>query len=227
MPADLLETLLRMAAIAAAYLALFGGAELLRLRLHLDGEVTRPIVHVAAGLLALTLPMLFDEPWPVIALGVSFVALMLGSQRLGLLRSIHGVRRRTAGAHVYPLGIMLAFIVSGGAWPSYPIAVLALAFGDAAAGVVGRRLGRHTFELLGTVRTVEGSLTAFGVAGAVAAAVLLSGGVPGAAALLLAGVIGTTVLVVEALSPRGLDNLTIPVAVVALFALPILRWAGG
>lgn len=219
-------TLLRMGAIAAAYLALFGGAELLRHRLRLDGDVTRPIVHVGAGLLALTLPLLFDEPWPVVVVASGFVALMLVSKRLGLLRSIHDIPRPTAGAHVYPLGVMAAFLVSEGAWPSYPVAVLALAFGDAAGGVVGRGYGRRRFQLLGTVRTVEGSLAAFAVTAVVTAAVLFSGGLTGAAVIGLSGVVAGVVLAVEALSPRGIDNLTIPVAVVGLFSLPILAWAG-
>lgn len=226
MPADVFETLLRMAAFAAAYLALFAAAELLRGRCRLESEVTRPLVHVAAGLIALSLPLLFDEPWPVVVLGAGFVGLMLGSKRLGLLRSIHDVPRPTAGAYVYPLGILLAFLVSSGSWPSYPIAVLALAFGDAAGGVVGRRFGRRPFRLLGTVRTVEGSLVTFAVTAVVTAGVLMSRGLPGAAVLGLAGVVGAVVLVVEALSPRGIDNLTIPVTVVALFSLPVLEWAG-
>lgn len=226
MPAEAFDTLLRMAVLAAAYLALFAGAELVRGRLRIGSEVTRPLVHVAAGLLSLSLPLLFDEPWPVVVLAAGFVGLMVGSKRLGLLRSVHDVPRPTAGAHVYPLGILVAFLVSAGAWPSYPIAILALAFGDAAGGVIGRRYGRREFRLLGTVRTVEGSVVTFAVTAAVTAIVLLSRGLPGAPVLGLSVIVGGVVLVVEALSPRGIDNLTIPVAVVALFSLPILAWAG-
>jgi phytol kinase len=226
-PADAIAgTLLNMALVAGAYLALFALAELIRARLRVDGEVTRPLVHAASGFLALALPLLFIESWPIVVLGLGFVVLMVGSNALGRLRSIHEIGRPTAGAFVYPLGIAVAFVGTRGGWPAYPVAVLALAVADAGGGVVGRRFGSHPFRVFGSLRTVEGSVTTFALAVFVTAAVLLSRDAGLAPAAGLAVIVGLVVLVVEALSPRGIDNLTIPAAVVALFATPLAAWLG-
>jgi phytol kinase len=215
-------TLLAMGVVAAFYLALFGVAEVVRARIRIGADSTRPLVHVIGGLFALSLPIFFSEPWPVVVLGLGFVAFMAGTKVLGLLQAIHGVQRPTAGALVYPLGITVAFVGTGAEWPAYPVAVLALAVGDAAGGIVGRRFGTHRFRVLGTVRTVEGSLAAFVFAVLATAAVLLSRDAALFPAVGLAMVVGVVVVTVEALSPRGIDNLTIPAAVVALFALPVV-----
>lgn len=94
-------------------------------------------------------------------------------------------------------------------------ALLTLALGDAAAALVGQQWGRHRYGQ----KSWEGSAAMLAVTTCVVGATLRMAEVPrwqGAA--LLAGVTATGV---EALSPHGLDNLTVP-ASVALVLLAVV-----
>jgi dolichol kinase len=99
-------------------------------------------------------------------------------------------------------------------------AALLVGIGDGIAEPIGRRWGRHTYRvrsLIGTgaVRSLEGSAAVF--VGCLAVLVGCFGTDVFAPALLLALVLTA----VEALSPHGLDNLTIP-AVAACCLRPVL-----
>ena len=89
-------------------------------------------------------------------------------------------------------------------------AALLVGVGDGVAEPVGRRLGRHTYRVPSpaggrAVRSVEGSVSVF--LGCLA--VLLACFGPGV--LLAAVALSLVLTAVEAVSPHGLDNLTIPV----------------
>ncbi len=216
LPDGLAGTLAAVGLVLFAYGTLFGATELLR-RHGVAGETTRTTAHVLSSLVGLALPFLFRSPLPVVLLGVGFACGMVVSRAFGMLRSVHDVVRPSVGAPLYPLGIAAAFAITGGAAPGYPMAVLALGFGDPAASLVGRRFGRHRITICGTTRSLEGSTGAFLAASALAAVVLLGtagGDVPTIAAASLT--VGLAVAVAEALSPVGLDNLAIPIVAAAV-----------
>jgi dolichol kinase len=91
-------------------------------------------------------------------------------------------------------------------------ALLALSLGDGIGGAVGRRFGRHRFQMPDAkVKSFEGSLAVLlaAAAGAWLAAAVLGRDVD-ALALILLGVVAS---LVEALAPRATDNVLIPIAV--------------
>ncbi|HEX7878567.1 MAG TPA: hypothetical protein VF720_04125 [Candidatus Eisenbacteria bacterium] len=109
--------------------------------------------------------------------------------------------------------------------------ILVLAWADAAAAILGRAYGRHSYRVLGATRSWEGSLAFLGFSAlAMAAATLvtdLARLVPASTAVgsalfslprfLLLMVPAT---IVEAVTPAGLDNLAVPAIVAATVALP-------
>jgi phytol kinase len=204
----------RIAAFGALYAALFGAMELVRVRWRPEGETTRKVAHVLGGCIALLLPVAFESRWPVLLLAAGFTVVLAITARLGQLDSIHGVSRRTVGAILFPAGIAMAFLLAGNELPQYVIAILALTFGDTAAAVVGGTWGRHRFVVWGTVRSIEGSVAALCTCAVIAGSVQASGGEM-ASVPLVALLVGTVVAAVEAVSPRGTDNLTIPIAALA------------
>ena len=205
---------LPIAITVAGYLMLFAGTEAIRRLIHLPGATTRRVAHAGGGLLALLLPVLYDSPLPVWGLAIGFVLLMSATRLVGLLGSIHDVGRRTWGAETFPIGIAAAFALSGGEAPAFPAAIAALALGDAAADLFGSRIGRYRYRTFGDWRSAEGSLAMLVVTAVSASAV----GILAGAALLDSLAFGFSVAIVasatESLSPRGTDNLTVPVAVV-------------
>lgn len=206
--------------VAAAYLALFAGIEVLARRSGLDHELSRKLVHLAAGLSAAALPLLltFDQ---VAILGLLFALAMAISQRLDLLTSIHGVRRSTLGEVCFPLAISItALLFPDRAVFAYAIATMAVS--DVAAWAAGRRFPTARLPLPGSSKTYAGSAAFFATTLAIGVVLLprLSHGV--SPAQLLGVPVALAATLAEALSRRGLDNLLVsPLTAGLLWALQI------
>ena len=101
--------------------------------------------------------------------------------------------------------------------------LMPMTWGDALAAVVGRRIGRKHYTVLGSTRSVEGSMTMF-VAGWVAAsiALMLLGTCNPMTALWVSAVTAFGAALVEAVSPWGIDNLTVPAVSALILALMLV-----
>jgi CDP-diacylglycerol--serine O-phosphatidyltransferase len=121
---------------------------------------------------------------------------------------------RFSGTFYVTLGIAIATALF---WSSSPVivvaAIAALALGDAVSPLVGLRFGWRPYSVMGTARSVDGTLAGFGVAFAIA---LAAGCGPLAA---LAAALAFSVVDVIPVKPD--DNLWIPVVFAA--ALHFLR----
>lgn len=204
-----------MLLVAGAYLGLLATGELVHRALRVRPEQSRKLDHAAAGAIALALPVLFDSPWPVLVLAAGFLGLMLTTRWAGLLRSVHGIRRFSAGADLYPVAVALCFLLADDRPEPYVIAIAALAFADAASGVVGDRWARRSYTAWGRPKSVEGSVAAFAVTAMIALVVLVLAGVQPQPAVLTATYVGVVVALVEGALPWGLDNLGVPLAALA------------
>jgi dolichol kinase len=120
----------------------------------------------------------------------------------------------------------------GPAWrPLIAAAAMVWGFGDAAAALVGRALGRHRIahRAVPEPKSVEGSLAmAVTAAGATFATLLWYGGHAWWVSLVAAVVVAPVAATVETFSRGGLDTLTVPLsAAAALFPWLLLTAAVG
>lgn len=120
---------------------------------------------------------------------------------------------------VFSLLIVVFWGLLGPAWrPAIAVAVMVWGLGDAAAALVGGSFGRHRFvhRLVEGAKTLEGT-AAMVVAGAIAAFVTLFfyGEATWWVSLLAAVSLAPLAGVVELLSRRGSDTLTVPLATAA------------
>jgi len=104
--------------------------------------------------------------------------------------------------------------------PIAAAAVMAMTLGDAFASIIGRRWGKHTYTVFGHTRSWEGT-AAMAVTSLVGIALTLSllpGSVlspnsvvmSGSEVIVLSLVGAAAAAVFEALSPAGIDNLSVP-----------------
>ena len=129
--------------------------------------------------------------------------------------------REARGLWMFPLAVCLVYLLfwDFGHRGAVLAGIAALAFGDPAAAVVGTRWGQRRYTQWAHGRSVEGSIAFFLVA-AVSTAIVAAA-CPGGPSPVRAGVgCGVVGAVAEALSPPGVDNLTIPLLVA--FAYQIL-----
>ncbi len=214
--------------------ALIAGAAILCARLHRRGVRvgdTRKIFHFvvfsAATVLAATLGTPGVNLLGGITAGIVGFALLRGDGHAfyeALARPEDRPRRSllillpflaTAAGGIIALALFERFAVVGFAVGG---------FGDAVAEPIGIRYGRHRYRVprLGgapsSTRSVEGSAAVF-AASSIAAAIALS--ILGPSASVAIGVvpaallIGAAAAIVEAISPHGLDNLTIQITAAA------------
>lgn len=201
-----------LGAFLLAIAALFASAELLRRR-GVGADATRRYTHAAGASVAALLPafLTLDE---AVALGVVVAAVLAWTRRRGILRSVHGVRRPTLGAALFPLGLALAAIVG---WPSpasYVLGALTFALADPAAALVGARVDSPRWTVWKGMKSLAGSL-------AFAAVVLVIGLVATAwAPLAIPAIVVAAIFLaaVEGSLGFGLDNLVLP-------PLAVLSWS--
>ncbi|MBI5597569.1 MAG: hypothetical protein HY928_15875 [Elusimicrobia bacterium] len=156
--------------------------------------------------------------WVAVVAAVEAVRLSRPGVNAFLLRSFGGIHRKEEEGKVSGIvwtsaGCWLTFACFGARPQTVDGALLMLAFGDAAAALVGKSLGRHVFEFRGKRKSLEGSAACLA---ACAACALAAGFPPGAA--LASGLAATAV---ELAAPWPDDNFWLPLAAAAVLSVSV------
>ena len=203
--------------VSYAYVgAVAAAAELLRRFRGCSREAARKIVHVGVGLFVIPTVFLFSD-WRIAVIPpLSFAVVNFVIHRFRLLPALDA-EPLNFGTVFFPLSFaaLLALFFRPGSHEDLSAVavagVLSMALGDAAAAEFGRRYGTRRYTILGHSRTMEGSLAMFLVSGAAIAVTLVAlGGFGAHAAVAFGLVVGTAAAGLEAVSPFGSDNLTVP-----------------
>lgn len=210
-----------LALLAGSMGALSAGAR----RVGVSPEAARKLLHVEMGIATAAFPWIFGATWPVVLLaGMSvawFGALRASiwlAMRFGVV--LEATRRTSLGEIWFVIGACLAFLLEAGDAPAYCIAMLVLAFADAAAALAGKRWGRPRRVLGGAQKSVLGSTVFCIVAFAVAALVLAIATEHEPGGLLLTSLfVALVTTLIEGLLARGLDNLFVPLSALAALHL--------
>jgi phytol kinase len=209
--------------ICLAYIfAIIGLAELLRRRRGYSNDFTRKVVHIGVGSISWALPWLFDSRWPFVITALLFSVITFLDWRFQFFPAMASDDASNLGTVYFPIAAAVVVALLWNQPPLMVAALMPLTWGDGLAPVVGRSVGKHTYRVWGHTRTLEGSLTFFLATSLFTTLALwLMEGIP---ALSLTQAIGPALLVaivttlVEAVSLRGLDNLTITAVALLLLS---------
>jgi phytol kinase len=204
--------------LVAGWLALLATlAKVVQTRWPAQPEWSRKLVHIGAGPVVL---LAWGCGIPqVVALPAAGVVTLLAAlnHRLRLLPGIEDIDRHSYGTIAYGASITLLF---WRLWPDSPqpvaAAVLAMAFGDGLAGLLGPLLQSPRWQVWGQTRSLAGTAL-MGLTTAlvlVAVAMLQPATAPPIWALLTIAGVAT---VLEQWATAGVDNLTVPLAVASLW----------
>ena len=209
----MLSELISAALVGAGFLLIFGLAEIWRSLGNPSAELSRKSVHFAGGLLVLAFPWIFANRWTVIGLVSVFAFLIWGTERVGLLKSVHGVARKTEGGLFYPLAVALLFVLAYDNPAFYVVAALTLIVSDAAAAVLGTAYGTTKYSVEEDQRSLEGSMSFLVITFLVVhLPLLLMTEIDRGVSAILAVLISLIVTLLEGVSLRGSDNFIVPMA---------------
>jgi dolichol kinase len=188
-------------------------------------DFTRKFVHIGAGMWVFGVLALFEN-WTIgIIPFATFIVLNFIFYRFRLLESVDAPDS-TPGTVYFALSITLLFLIF---WRTnspddrgYVAAAgtMAMTWGDALAAIVGKRWGRHHYQIGRGRRSFEGSAAMFAASFVAMLLTLLL--TPGSAlspqsvpigfnAALIASLIAAlAATIAEGVSPHGTDNLSVP-----------------
>jgi dolichol kinase len=200
----------------------------------LPKTLVRKFLHIMIGNFIFVIPLFSLNTFPVnfpFFVAAPFIFLTLLVSPLSPVKSIRfrlsGLVDITGGGHPFGLVFyavsytLLALFFSD---KPYILAagIIPLAYGDAAASLVGQKFGKHHYNGLGK-KSLEGSIGMFMVCFLILFASYTFFGYPYALSMLNFAVASFSVAVVatvlEAITPKGLDNLTVPLCSAVVFLL--------
>jgi len=199
--------------------------EFLGKKLNWEQDFTRKIIHIGAGMWIWGILYFFDNWYFGIIPFGTFIILNYLFYRQQSFKAMD-TEESTPGTVYFAISITILFAAmwrTGGDSDTVPIAaaaIMAMTVGDAFASLIGKRIGKHKYTILKHTRSFEGSAAMF-ITGFIAIYLTLSL-LPGSAMspnsivfsqsqLFTGSIIATiTATAAESVSPRGTDNLFVP-----------------
>lgn len=205
--------------------AIIGLAELLRRVRGYGSGFTRKVIHIGVGMMTWALIYLFTSPWPFIGMCLVFAFLLYLDYKFELVPAMASTDKSNKGTIYFPLAAAAGVFAFWSYPPLMVAALMPLTWGDGLAPVVGKAYGRRAYFVASHMRTVEGSMGffVFGLLFTWLALWIMPGPptISPAAAFLPALVITICTTLIEAVSIKGIDNLTITaVAILILYFWP-------
>lgn len=186
-------------------------------------DLARDALHIGVGVWPLIVPRFKSNVWPDAITGFALLGVILIPLLSSKITIIHKIKSSISGGSETWTGIAVyvtVFTFFTWLYPYFGIKVLAgmiaLAAGDGIGGFVGRNLGRHHYKLPWTKpRSIEGSLGVFVFAfvGIYVVTLVLSSDLSITRMIIASAAAAIT----EAISPKSLDNLFIPIVVALIF----------
>ncbi len=202
--------------------AMIGIAEGLRKWQDYSVDFTRKFIHIAVGMWAYGTVLLFESRTFAIIPPLSFIFINAYSLWQETFKAMETGDKGQLGTVYFPLSfVLLVWFL----WDQPHLLVAGLmpmTWGDAMAAIVGKRVGRRKYSVAGGTRSFEGSLTMFLVSWAATLVPLLllpSDPLGLMTAIGVAAAAAAAATAVEAISPWGVDNLTVPAVSVGILLL--------
>jgi dolichol kinase len=196
---------------------------------HLRGENARKLVHISIAIYA-SMWAFYLSSTVIALISIILISAVIAVQKYHLLHSFESVKRVTFGEIWYPLGIGIAAILFDNPY-IYALAVLHMGLADGLAAVVGVgmgknakrfKVGKNTKSVAGTIVFVATSFLLFSTYWLLFASVpLFADSLP--SALLISFSSAIIVATIEVISPKGSDNILVPITAGVLAVLPTIQ----
>ncbi|MGB3758196.1 MAG: phosphatidate cytidylyltransferase [Rivularia sp. (in: cyanobacteria)] len=193
-------------------------------KFNLPQDISRKITHIGAGSLIVFLPLYNDSHWSKYLNVTIFIVWIILLIQKGLFASdddeaVKTMTRNGEKSELLkgPLYFVIVATICGTLfYKTFPgiMAIATLGWGDGIAPIVGSRYGKLKFEILSS-KSVEGSLSML-LAAFAASSFFVWLIIPNELDILRILLLSTIATVVEACSPKEIDNILIPTVVILI-----------
>ena len=176
----------------------------------LKDEGSRKFIHVGVGNWIIVAYVVFDQLWLALIPPFTFIILNYISYRFDLVKAMEREDKSSSdlGTVYYAISLFMVVLMDYlffNDWMFSMIPILIMAYGDGLSAIIGMRFeSAKVFQN----KSVYGTLTMF-VVSLIIGFVLLN-------SLWIVVLVAATAALVELYSPRGFDNLTVPLLVYLL-----------
>lgn len=205
------------------FIGLLVVCELLYKKSKVSAEYTRKIGHTASTLSTIFFPFIFHSYGYVLSIVIFSFALLYIGKHFMLFKSIESVERKTEGSYLLPLSICSLFLLSQGNNLFFILPILVLGISDSLAGISGTLykdrtskivLFKHEFN-----KTILGTIV-FSISTFIISLIVLNLFHFDSIKLILLSLFITCIAaIIEVISPKGTDNITVPHSVLILLYL--------
>ena len=184
-------------------------------------EVSRKFLHIMTGNIAFILPIFITREVMAFAAAAPFIILTFLMSPYTPIKSIRG--RTSAAGHgmglvYYSLTWTILAYLFFGNMVVIAISILAMSYGDGLASIIGMNLGKRKYNVFGDKKSYIGSFSMFVFTFiTIIIALIYYNIMITKYVLLIMLFISFIAALVEGLTPKGLDNLTVPFICVFIY----------
>lgn len=183
-------------------------------------EASRKFIHIMLSNWWFIAMYFFENALWASIVPLSFVIINYISYKKNLISVMERESQDGLGTVYYAISLLILAIITFGITKRPEIglcSILIMGYGDGLAAVIGKRVKSYEYKIGNTKKTLAGSLTMLIITFIIVA---IFSGVTGVNLWLIKSIITAIILtVIEAVSIKGTDNITIPLSACALLFL--------
>ncbi len=201
--------------IDGVILFVFAIGEILHRRFKMNAEYARKIIHFGTGMACVTIPLIITNHWLILGSSALFLVFIIYSRSRKIIGALHNINRESYGDIFLPITIYFNYLLYRhyDFEALYLLPLLIVSISDTAAffgGIVFKKSKKSIYgTILFFVTTMLASLVLF----------LLIGLQPLSNMLILAFICALAGALVELISLKGWDNITVPFVIGGILVL--------
>ena len=200
---------------------LYIGFVLVGAKLFEEKEMARKFIHIMLGNWWFIAMYFFTNVWFAIFVPTTFVIINYVSYKQDLIKVMEREQQDGLGTVYYAITLLILVIMSFGIYqkPQFGlIPNLIMAYGDGFAAVVGKLVKSKIYQIGETKKSIAGSFTMFMISFIFIIGYLIFKQIFIFWQIILIGfIMAIVVTIIEAISVKGIDNISVPVIVLLMF----------
>ncbi len=183
-------------------------------------EASRKFIHIALGNWWLIAMYFFDNVWFAIFPPATFVIINYISYKKDVIKVMEREKNEGLGTVYYAIALLITVIVTFGII-NKPIlglvSIFIMAYGDGFAAIIGKKVKSMKYKVFDTEKSIAGSATMFVISLIIIGIYLC---MSNSQLWILKSIICSLILtLIEAVSIKGTDNLTIPMSALVMLMI--------